>query len=135
MLQGCVPVVILLFWSRIPPSHGYLHPTLWGCIPIVIFLISVNSLMGTYTLCCGDVSPWSYFVSDSWAPPPYTVGMHPCGCIFILDSVISLGTYTHLVCLVRHHCHFRSHSHSHPCSALILDSWAPPPTISSICHF
>ena len=77
---------------------------------------SVNNLMGTYTLHCRDASLWSYF---------------------ILDSVISLGTYTHLVCLVQHHCCFHSESFlfSFFVSTLILDSWAPPPTILSTHHF
>ena len=136
-LWGCIPMVVLHFWSRIPLSHGYLHPMLWGCVPIVVF------------------HSWS---TVSWVPTPYTVGMHPCGhissrihghlhpmlrgCIpmvvfFILDSVVSLGTYTHLVCLIQHHCRFCSKLFwfSFFVSALILDSWALPPAISSTHHF
>ena len=52
--------------------------------------------MGTYTLHCGDVSPWLYFISDSvvsWVPPPYAVGMHPHSHIsFSVDNLT--GTYT-----------------------------------------
>ena len=40
-----------------------------------------NRLMGTSTLRCRDVSPWSYFSDSavSQAPPPYIVGMCPHG--------------------------------------------------------
>ena len=27
MLWGCVPMIVLCFWSQIPSSHGHLHPT------------------------------------------------------------------------------------------------------------
>ena len=50
---------------------GNPHPTQW--------FSHTHFLMGTSTLRCGDASPWSYFISDSWAPPPYTAGMHPHG--------------------------------------------------------
>ena len=51
MLQGCVPVVVLHFWSQIPLSHGYLHPTLWGCAPVVVSCIGsqFSVPLGTYT--------------------------------------------------------------------------------------
>ena len=86
---------------------------LWGCVPMVVFFISVqfswapppysvgmhphghnscsrsNRLTGTSTLHCRDVSPWLYF-SDftvSWTPPPYTAGMHPHGHILVLSTL------------------------------------------------
>ena len=83
-----------VFWHSF--SHGHLHPMLWGCVPIVVILISVNCLMGTYTLRCRDASLWSYFISDSaisWVPPPYTVGMRPHSRIsFSVNNL--MGTYT-----------------------------------------
>ena len=58
---------------------------------MVVIFVSVNRLTGTSTLRYGDASPWSYFVSDSWAPPPYAAGMRPRGCTSFLvsDSVVS----------------------------------------------
>ena len=81
-------------------SHGHLHPMLWGCGPIVIFhsqstvsqvptlqgcipvVVLRLGFMGTSTLCCRDVSLWSYF---------------------ILDLVVSLGTHTPLLGTTTHH--------------------------------
>ena len=69
--------------------HGHLHPTLRGCVPVVVFL--------------------SWIRSSHWAPTP--------------TSFVSFGTVaTFVLVLVL-------------VSTLILDSWAPSPTISSTHHF
>ena len=75
-------------------SHGYLHPTLWGCIPMVIFCLR---FMGTSTLHCGDASLWSYFCLGfgcltGHLHPPICLIWHCCCFSFsFLHSYSTLG--------------------------------------------
>ena len=93
MLWGCVPMVVFCF--------GLMGTSTLHCRDVSPWSYFVSSLgfchlMGTYTLRCGDASLWSYFISDSaisWVPPPYAVGMRPHSRIsFSVNNL--MGTYT-----------------------------------------
>ena len=122
MLWGCVPVVVLHFWSWIPPSYGYLHPTLWGCVPIVIFH-SRSTI--------------------SREPTPYTAGMRPHGRISFLiycfvnswarTPILYTDLPSYLALIIKSSPCFIPQGHLHPLIS-VVSSQHPNPSRNSFLH-